>query len=74
MTAMRHDVDKRLRRSALARIVIGGDPGEITLIEQRELEDPRIDQGSGEPKADAEIFLHVGFGRKAAGAGAYRRG
>src|SRR6516164_6362237 len=31
---------------ALAGIVIGSDAGEITLIEQRELEDPRIDQGT----------------------------
>ena len=31
---------------ALAGIVIGSDAGQITLIEQRELEDPRIDQGT----------------------------
>jgi hypothetical protein len=31
---------------ALARIVIGCDAGEITLIEQRELKDPGIDQGT----------------------------
>jgi hypothetical protein len=31
---------------ALAGIVVGGDAGEIALIEQRELEDPGIDQGA----------------------------
>jgi hypothetical protein len=31
---------------ALAGIVISGDAGKIAVIEQRELEDPRIDQGA----------------------------
>jgi hypothetical protein len=44
---------------ALAGIVFSGDAGKIAVIEQRELEDPRIDQGA-DALCKGETSLHNG--------------